>query len=326
MVYYWAHWLEDALRTDPFVAERLVVVGDWYDVGRPPSQFSFLPSGHVDHHTACMLQIGHDPRNCINGILGGREGAPPPISQLLGTFTPPGVKWNGSNVDPRICLLAAGRANHAGTGEYRWGAPGGNGSSIGAEWCGPPSMPWPDIVVELRARVDACILRWNGWTVDHLTIHWEYARPLGRKIDPSGPWKLEPNLSRLQHWNPDLWRGYVDTFMAAPAPPTPTPPPAPTPQPTPTPEDDDMRILQYAKGTSQWAQLVLAGGRVKWARGEAATFIDTLGLEEHDIGFGELVQLMRDFGTEGASPFDANEVGAAPDAGMDFEWKAARRN
>jgi hypothetical protein len=205
-MYAWALWLEAALRADPFVAERLVVVKGWQTRGRPADQFSFLPSGVLPHHTACMCRDGHDPQNCLNTIVNGREGAPGPISQLLGTFTPFGVRWNGSNPDPRIALLAAGRSNHAGTGVYRWGAPPGNGSSIGIEWCGPPANGWPDVVVELYERVIAAILKDRGWSVNQVTTHNEYARPFGRKIDPSGAHAAEPHLKQLTPWNPDALR------------------------------------------------------------------------------------------------------------------------
>lgn len=221
MTYAWAHWLEPALRADPFVNERLVVVDGWQSRGRPASDFSFLPSGIIDHHTACMIRAGHDPRSCLNGIIAGREGAPGPISQLLGTFTPLGTRWTGDNPDPRIILIAAGRCNHAGTGIYRWGAPAGNGSSIGIEWCGPPADRWPDVVVELRERVDAAILRNRNWTVEQLDTHNGYARPKGRKIDQSGAWNAQEDLGQTEPWHADIWRGRVQTRLLG-VPPQPT--------------------------------------------------------------------------------------------------------
>jgi hypothetical protein len=252
--YFWARWLPDALQSDPFVADRLVVLDGWENRGRPPSSTMFLPSGIVDHHTACMIREGHDPQSCINGIIAGNSVAPGPISQLLGTFTPPGVRWNGSNPDPRIVLIAAGRANHAGTGIYPWGAPGGNGSSIGVEWCGPPAGGWPDVVVELRARVDAAILRWNGWSTDQLTTHWEYATPRGRKIDQSGAHRDEPTIGQLQPWNPDRWRARVASVLAPP------------PIEIPPPEDDEVTALArpaQAHDTRETPAGVLKAGEVR---------------------------------------------------------------
>jgi hypothetical protein len=221
--YFWSHWLADALRSDPFIAPRVVEVPGWRERGRPPAEFSYLPSGVLCHHTACMIRRGHDPQSCINSIIAGNSVAPGPISQLLGTWTPPGVRWTGTNPDPRIVVLAAGRSNHAGSGVYPWGAPSGNGSSIGIEWCGPPEVgAWPDVVVELYERVAAALLRWNGWQVGQVTTHWEYAVPRGRKIDQSGPHPGEPQLRPLQPWNPDRWRAQIAARLA-PLPPPPPP-------------------------------------------------------------------------------------------------------
>lgn len=238
MAYFWSTWLADALRADPVLAPLVVEIDGWQTRGRPPAQFSYLPSGTVGHHTACMCNEGHDPASCIRVILAGNASAPGPIAQLLTTLTPAGVRWNGSNCDPRVYVLAAGRANHAGAGDYRWGAPSGNGSSVGEESCGPPAEGWPPRLVEIRARVHAAILRWNGWPIDNTTIHWEYARPLGRKIDPSGPWSGQPALGRLAHWSPDVWRAEIARYL------TPAPAPLPpVPVPPPPPGDDVDRIL-----------------------------------------------------------------------------------
>jgi hypothetical protein len=211
-----ALWLEAALSADPFVADRLIVLEGWEERGRPGA---FLPSGVIQHHTACMCNVGHDPQSCINGILAGNSVAPGPVSQLLGTFTPPGVRFDGDNHDPRIVLIAAGRCNHAGVGEYRWGAPMGNGSSIGIEWCGPALDGMPPVVVELYERVVAAIVRNRNWTVEQVTTHWEYARPLGRKIDLSGPWEPQPDLGRTEPQHPDIWRGRVQQRLSIPIPP-----------------------------------------------------------------------------------------------------------
>lgn len=228
VTYAWATWLRAALSSDPFVAARLLVWDDqWTTRGRPGS---FLPTGHVQHHTACMLRIGHDPAICAQTILIGNSVAPGPISQLLGTFTPPGVKWNGSNVDPRIIILAAGRCNHAGTGTYPWGAPAGNGASIGTEWCGPPADGWPDIVVELRERATAAIFRWNGWGAHQDCTHNEYAPT--RKIDPSGRWAAQPTLRQLDPWDGDLWRARLAARLA------------PAPIPDPVPVEDPVKKLR----------------------------------------------------------------------------------
>jgi hypothetical protein len=245
MVYFWATWLPLALRADPVVAPKVIEVPGWQTRGRGPELgFSFLPSGIVEHHTACMIKDGHDPQWCLNGILAGNASAPGPISQLLVTFTRPGVRWTGNNPDPHVLVIAAGRANHAGSGVYPWGAPAGNGSSIGIEACGPPANGWPSSVIELREHVTAAILRWNGWSTRQVTTHWEYVQPVRpwAKIDPSGRWYAEETLGQLDHWGPQEWRDMVNVTLA------PTPPPEPPPSGPPIKEDIMIPAVAKAKG------------------------------------------------------------------------------
>lgn len=314
MTYAWCTWLLPALQTDPFVAARLLETDGWRTRGRPGG--SFVPTGWVEHHTACMMRVGHDPQTDIAVNLAGNTVAPGPISQLLGTFTPPGVKWNGHNADPRIILIAAGRANHAGVSQFPWdpNGPGGNALSGGTEWCGPPVDEWPDVVIELRARVTACILRWNGWGVHQVTTHHECARPAGRKIDPSSAWSGEPKLTQLQPWNADLWRPHVGRYLT-PAPPQVIDPPAvidptPTPTPDPTPPviepdqpaidmEDDMIIVDYGQpGTDWWwTRCVIAGGTLCWVQGQAQQWTDPLTGVTHkldELAGGRHIQVAND--------------------------------
>lgn len=283
MAYYWATWLYNALASDPFVKPRIVQTKSWETRGRPPSQFSFMPSGVLDHHTACMCKVGHRPDNCLSPIINGHSGVPGPISQLLGTMTPLGVAWTGTNPDPRIIIVGAGRANHAGTGTWPWGAPGGNGSAIGIEWCGPPSTQWPDVVVELRARVTAAILRHNGWPISRSTIHWEYATPQGRKIDPSGRWKREPSLGQISHWNPSLWRTEIASYLSlAPTKPPPTTTPLPLPPRPASGTTEGMEKMLIAKyggtPTANWGGWYSCDGGVTRkavsSMAQAATLVD----------------------------------------------------
>lgn len=227
MTYAWARWLADALRSDPVVEPRVIEVDGWRDRGRPPDRFSYLPSGVLGHHTACMANIGHEPSGCLRVIRDGHGGTPGPIAQLLLSLTPTGVRWTGNNLDPRVYVVAAGRSNHAGGGVYPWGAPAGNGSSIGLEVCGPPDY-WPDELVDIRARVEAALLRWNNWGVDQYTTHYWYTRqPDGRarKVDQSGPYKHQRTLSRTQPWDLTTWRNEIAPYLAPlEPPPEPSPP------------------------------------------------------------------------------------------------------
>lgn len=227
MVYLWQHNLPDILRADPVLAPKVIEWPGWRDRGRPPENFSFAPSGHISHHTGCAVRFNsHDPTGCINFIIAGNSatGVPGPISQYLGTVVKPGTRYDGTNLDPHIVVIAAGRANHAGGGKYNWGAPEGNGSSIAGEWCGPFDR-WPDEYVEFRRRCLAAILRGNDWPINRDMTHQEYASfDDGRKIDPSAAWLREPGLGLTTAWNPNLWRGYVNELLQPPPPPPPPPP------------------------------------------------------------------------------------------------------
>lgn len=211
--YLWSTWLKDALESDPFVKDRLIYTKGWETRGRPSNLFSYFPSGIVEHHTACWCKVGHDAQTCANIIISGHGGTPGPISQLLGTLVKPGERFTGSNWSPRIMVLAAGRSNHAGSGSYPWGAPTGNGSSIGIEWCGPVSY-WPDEAIELRHRVSAAMLKFNNWGEHQVCSHHEYAP--NRKSDPSGAYRDEPSLALNTPWNMDVYRNNLRVLIRPP--------------------------------------------------------------------------------------------------------------
>lgn len=286
MAYEWQLWLLEALESDPYIAQRLVVVDGWETRGRPPSDFNFTPSGVLDHHTACMMRHGHDPEACLSVILNGNSEAPGPISQILGTWTPLGTKWNGNNVDPRVILVAAGRANHAGDAEYPWGGADDNAGSIGIEWCGPPeSGGWPDEVVELRRRVSAVLsAHWGG--SDYVTTHWEAAIPRGRKVDPSGSWYAEGNGAN-DPWDPDLWRREVGKIDS--------PEPGPGPGPQPPGDDDEMPRPDVVQINSEWDGLVVGSVCI------ADPFHQTY---RHVTDEDELNQLRMTFDRRGWDPID----------------------
>jgi hypothetical protein len=105
--------------------------------------------------------------------------------------------------------------------------------------CGPVD-DWPDEVIDFRAHVTAALLRNRRWNVGNVDTHYSYARPIGRKIDPSGAWAGEPTLGLTQPWARNTWRSQVDRVLNAPAP----PPPSPDPEPPITPKEiPDMLFI-----------------------------------------------------------------------------------
>lgn len=265
VTYIPATWLAIALASDPVVAPRVVECSGWEKFGRPPSVGEFDPRGVLEHHTACLLPVGHDPATCLRVIQQGNTEAPGPISQLLITATPTGVRWDGHTVDPRVYVVAAGRANHAGSCIYPWTSATGvrdNAGAIGIECCGPPTR-WPDFLVEFRARVTACLLRTPGWAADRVSTHHESAvNPPGRKIDPSGAWRGEPDLTQTTPWSASRWRQLVAQYLNLP-------------QPTAPVEGEDVEPI-YVKGDnnpSVYCLNVVTGRRRYVPNAEASALV-----------------------------------------------------
>lgn len=129
--------------------------------------------GVMCHHTG-SLGSGNMPT--LNMLMNGRGGdhpLPGPLAQL------------GLARDGTFYVVAAGRANHAGRGEWK-GVKTGNSSFIGieAENAGTPDARWPDWQMDAYRRGVAAILRRIGADADMCCGHKEYALPRGRKPDP----------------------------------------------------------------------------------------------------------------------------------------------
>lgn len=131
--------------------------------------------GVMCHHTA-------GPRTGIMPSLGvvtnGRPDLPGPLSQLcLGR-------------DGTFFVVAAGRASHAGAGNWQ-GVTTGNSSFIGIEaentgqTTGPNAQPWPTVQMDAYRRGVAAILEKINANAIMCCGHKEYALPVGRKPDPT---------------------------------------------------------------------------------------------------------------------------------------------
>ncbi len=127
--------------------------------------------GVLCHHTAGP-KTGNMPSLAL--IRSGRVGLRGPLSQL------------GLGRDGTFYIIAAGRAQHAGPGDW-FGVTEGNRHLIGieAENTGLANDPWPEVQMDAYARGVAAILRHVGLGPERCAGHKEYAKPRGRKIDPS---------------------------------------------------------------------------------------------------------------------------------------------
>ena len=135
----------------------------------------------------------------IQGVIchhtaGGKTGNMPSLQTLrIGRKASPGQKalpgplaQLGLARDGTFIVIAAGRAIHAGEGEFK-GVRTGNSSFIGieAENTGTPSDPWPEVQLKAYERGVAAILKHLGKDQTFCCGHKEFALPKGRKPDPS---------------------------------------------------------------------------------------------------------------------------------------------
>jgi len=160
-----ATWLADVLRN---AGCKVIEEKGWQAAGVAAMG---TVKGVLLHHTAGALK-GNAPS--LNLVKNGRPDLEGPLSQLLlardGTYH----------------VLAAGKCNHAGRGEWR-GVTAGNSNFIGieAENAGTGADPWPDVQMAAYLNGVAAILRYIGAGAEMAAGHKEYALPRGRKIDPS---------------------------------------------------------------------------------------------------------------------------------------------
>lgn len=145
---------------------------------------TFDPEGSVNHHTAGAASgIAPSLNICING----RAGIPGPLCHVLQSrATDP----NGLDV---LYLVAAGRANHAGTGG--WKGLSGNSKVFGLEieHVGTTAEPFSVARRETAVRVHAAFAKCAKFTSDTVCQHLEWT---SRKVDFVKA-LLDPNGFRL---------------------------------------------------------------------------------------------------------------------------------
>jgi len=107
------------------------------------------------------------------------------VVQASGKLLPGPLAQLGLGRDGTYYVVAAGRCNHAGKGEWK-GFTTGNTNFIGieAENRGSPADPWPQVQLDAYRRGVAAILKHVDARADYCCAHREYALPKGRKNDP----------------------------------------------------------------------------------------------------------------------------------------------
>lgn len=146
---------------------KVTFVEGWETRARPGD---FTPRGLVCHHTAGPAAGEYPSLATVRDGRGGDDPLPGPLAQF-------GLGRSG-----QVFVIAAGKANHAGPGEFR-GLSGNNSVwGIEAENTGL-GQPWPDVQLDAYARLAAALARHTGFTSDLVAAHREWT-PF--KIDPAG--------------------------------------------------------------------------------------------------------------------------------------------
>jgi len=157
-------WLPDVLKQ---AGLKVAKVDGWEERGHGDVE---AVKGVICHHTA-GAKVGNMPSLAI--VRDGRPDLPGPLSQL------------GLGRDGTFYVIAAGRCNHAGAGEWKE-VKSGNGCFIGieAENTGQENdFPWPAVQVDAYQRGVAAILRYINQNAEWCCGHKEYAPD--RKKDPT---------------------------------------------------------------------------------------------------------------------------------------------
>ncbi|MBZ9898545.1 N-acetylmuramoyl-L-alanine amidase [Mesorhizobium sp. BR1-1-6] len=157
-------WLPEVLRN---AGLKVAETDGWANRGRAAMG---TVRGVMCHHTGSS-GAGNMPT--LQTLKVGRSGLPGPLAQL------------GLGRDGTFYVVAAGRANHAGGGNWK-GITTGNSSFIGieAENRGRSGDNWPDVQMDAYRRGVAAMLKHMGANADMCCGHKEYAKPDGRKPDP----------------------------------------------------------------------------------------------------------------------------------------------
>lgn len=183
-------WLPDVLKT---AGLKVAPIKGWETRGSRDVGHIF---GVLCHHTAGPKNKENMPS--LDLIIKGRSDLPGPLAQL------------GLGRDGTYYVITAGRANHAGKGEFK-GVVNGNSNFIGieAENTGLPNdFPWPAVQLDAYHRGVAAILKHIGRGAEFCAGHKEYALSKSGKRNR----KTDPDF------NMDEFRAAVKAIMSGTAP------------------------------------------------------------------------------------------------------------
>jgi len=177
---------------------------------------SFDPRGSVNHHTAGAA-TGTTPS--LGTVINGRPDLAGPLANVL--------QSRESSGPDKAYVVAAGRANHAGSGGWR--GLSGNSSVYGLEIEHTGTAPLPMARQQIAARIHAALI--GARSADYVCQHSEWAP--GRKIDAATG--VDNNGFRQMVRDAQSGR-----------------PPEPTPTPPPRPKDETMYALMQGDKSDAW--------------------------------------------------------------------------
>lgn len=180
-------WLADQLRRDPYLS--VIEVGSWKTRTRPGS---FSPVGVLLHHTA-TTSSSSNPAPTQNYVITGSSSLPGPLCHLL-------VDYNGG-----VRVIAAGRANHAGTARASGPVPAGDGNTmyVGIEMDYSGSQDPSDDQCSATIDAAAAILVKLGRSASYCRAHKETST--SGKTDPARKYTPDQYRSMIAAWMKHFW-------------------------------------------------------------------------------------------------------------------------
>lgn len=153
-------------------------VAGWEDRGRPMSSGYFDPNASLTHHTGSTSSASN-PAPSLRTLIEGRVDLRGPLSQVSTDYN--GFTW----------IIAAGRANHAGTARATMGNPAGDGNAmyLGNEVQTNGTQQMPD------AQYDAVVLVATA-IADHFGQQDAAKVGLHNTTSLSGKWDLGAGIGK----------------------------------------------------------------------------------------------------------------------------------
>jgi hypothetical protein len=223
-----ATWLDDAFRK---WGVKYKYVEGWESRGRPMSSGYFDPNALLVHHTG-TTSSATKPAPSLNTVTVGRSDLTGPLCQIS-------TDYNGLTY-----IVAAGRANHAGTARAAMGNPSGDGNAMylgnEVQTSGTQRMP--------AAQYDALVLS-SAAVLDHFGYTSATKLGLHHTTSTSGKWDLGAGTGAIAPYDLAKFRADVTARLKAGPTGTTTPPVALYPGDRGTYVEELQRLLNAAGAT-----------------------------------------------------------------------------